>query len=150
MELNAFDEMVPRCDLCLSISGTSTLHVAAYGVPMVVVYSGSRLLWNLVGRWLVKSRTFAMVNILAAGSPQQADPARHLVPEFIPWCGPTEPVASCVLEMLHHPQQLEAQRQGMRELVRPLDRPGASDRVAQEALRMMEAGGADAEAESRG
>jgi lipid A disaccharide synthetase len=29
---DAFDEMVPRCDLCLTVSGTATLHVAGFGV----------------------------------------------------------------------------------------------------------------------
>jgi lipid-A-disaccharide synthase len=47
---DAFDEMVPRCDLCLTVSGTATLHVAGFGVPMIVVYHASRALWNLLGR----------------------------------------------------------------------------------------------------
>src|SRR5438128_1540777 len=33
-----FDQLVPHCDLCLTVSGTATLHVAGYGVPMIVVY----------------------------------------------------------------------------------------------------------------
>src|SRR5690242_9404295 len=33
-ECDGFDEMVPRCDLCLTVSGTATLHVAGYNVPM--------------------------------------------------------------------------------------------------------------------
>ena len=45
--LNQFDEMVPRCDLCLTVSGTATLHVAAFGVPMIVVYRVNPLMWHL-------------------------------------------------------------------------------------------------------
>ena len=73
-ERDAFDEMVPRCDLCLTVSGTATLHVAGLGVPMIVVYHYSPVLWNLLGRWLVRTRTYALVNVLAAGSPAEADP----------------------------------------------------------------------------
>src|SRR5580765_5466682 len=28
--LDAFDQMVPRCDLCITVSGTATLHVASF------------------------------------------------------------------------------------------------------------------------
>ena len=41
--IDGFDQMIPQCDLCLCKSGTSTLHVAAYSVPMIVVYRMSRL-----------------------------------------------------------------------------------------------------------
>src|SRR5688572_22929976 len=59
-----FDRMVPECDLCLTVSGTATLHVAGYRVPMIVVYRGGRIAWHLVARWLVKTRTFSLVNLL--------------------------------------------------------------------------------------
>ena len=71
--VNQFDEMVPRCDLCLTVSGTATLHVAGWGVPMVVVYRGNPLLWHLIGRWIVKTRTYSLVNLLAdARQPHRA------------------------------------------------------------------------------
>ncbi len=60
-----FDEMVPRCNLCITVSGTATLHVAGYGIPMIVVYRGSRLLWHLLGRWVIKTRTYSLVNLLS-------------------------------------------------------------------------------------
>jgi lipid-A-disaccharide synthase len=56
IERDAFDAMVPRCDLCVTVSGTATLHVAGWGVPMIVVYRVNRLLWQLLGRWIVKTR----------------------------------------------------------------------------------------------
>src|SRR5207253_751398 len=42
---NAFDDFIPQCDLVLTKSGTSTVHVAAWGVPMIVVYYVNPLLW---------------------------------------------------------------------------------------------------------
>ena len=36
-----------------------------FGVPMIVVYRASPILWNLIGRWLIKTRTFSLVNLLA-------------------------------------------------------------------------------------
>jgi lipid-A-disaccharide synthase len=139
--IDQFDAMVPRCDLCLTVSGTATLHVAALGVPMLVVYRVGRLAWNLAGRWLVPTRTFALVNLLAASNPtdqKQATGADHLVPEFVPWHGSGEPLARAALELLHHPERLAGQHEKLRRLVDTLDHPGASDKTARLALEMID------------
>jgi lipid-A-disaccharide synthase len=126
-----FDQMVPRCDLCLTVSGTATLHVAALGVPMIVVYRGSPVLWHLVGRWILRTRTFSLVNLLS-------DFHEHIVPEFVPWHGSNEPVASVAINMLKNPPKLDEQRARLRHLVQALDKPGASMNVARLAMEMMQ------------
>jgi len=128
---NAFDELVRQCDLCLTVSGTATLHVAAHNVPMIVVYRGSWLLWNLLGRWIINARTFAMVNILSGSD-------KHIVPEFIPWYGSAEGVAHCAIEFLRHPAMLDHQRQALAEMLRPLAAPGASRKAAELARKLMD------------
>jgi lipid-A-disaccharide synthase len=125
-----FDSMVPRCDLCITVSGTATLHVAGWGVPMVVVYRGNPFLWHLVARWLVKTRTYSLVNLLT-------DARRHIVPEFIPWYGSNAPVADYAMDMLRHPEKLDEQRVQLRRLVHALDKPGASMNAAKLAMDMM-------------
>ncbi len=131
-----FDQMVPKCDLCVTVSGTATLHVAAYLVPMIVVYRVGTLQWNLAGRWFVKARTFALVNVLANGGEVRG--GTHLVKEFVPWYGSNEPVAQEAMGMLKEPGKLEEQRTKLRELVGTLDKPGGSDHAAQLALSMIE------------
>ena len=128
--LEQFDQVVPQCDLCLTVSGTATLHVAAYGVPMIVVYRGSRIFWNVVARHLVKTRTFSLVNLLAAER-------RHIVPEFIPWFGSDGPVFAAALEMLKSPEKLADQRGELQKLVRSLDQAGASNNTARMAIELM-------------
>jgi lipid-A-disaccharide synthase len=125
-----FDEMVPRCDLCITVSGTATLHVAGYGVPMIVVYRGSPVLWHLIGRWIIRTRTYSLVNLLA-------DRHEHIVPEFIPWYGSNEPVAQMAIDCLRHPEKLAGQREKLKRLVGALDRPGASMNAARLAMEMM-------------
>jgi lipid-A-disaccharide synthase len=127
--LNGFDALIPRCDLVLCKSGTSTLHVAAWGVPMIVVYRINPLLWHGIGRWVIKSKKIALVNILAGNT--------DLVPEFVPWYGSNQPVADCALNLLRHPERLEAQRSAVARMISTLDRPGASANVAGMALSMM-------------
>ena len=132
-----FDAMVLRCDLCLTVSGTATLHVAGLGVPMVVIYRINPVHWNLGARWLVPTRTFALVNVLAARSTQTAMD-EHIVPEFVPWYGSNEPVARTALDLLRHPEKLASQQEKLRALVGTLNQPGASRRTARLALDMIE------------
>jgi lipid A disaccharide synthetase len=127
--LDGFDSLIPRCDLVLCKSGTSTLHVAAWGVPMIVVYRINPILWHGVGRWVIKTKKIALVNILAGNT--------DLVPEFVPWYGSTDSVAECALNLLGHPTLLEEQRTAVGGLIGSLDRPGASANVAGMALEMM-------------
>jgi lipid-A-disaccharide synthase len=128
-KLDAFDEFIPQCDLCITKSGTSTLHVAAWNVPMIVVYRVNRILWHLAGRWFIKTKKIALVNILAG----QVD----LVPEFIPWYGSDQPVTTCALDLLEHPEKLAAQREKLAGLVHTLDKPGASMNAARLAMELM-------------
>lgn len=134
-----FDAMVPRCDLCITASGTATLHVAGYGVPMIVVYRGSPILWHLVGRWLLKTRTFALVNLLSEGR-------EHIVPEFVPWYGSDRPVAELAIELLRNPARLREQSDRLNTLVKSLDKPGASMNVARMAVELMQKSGSSVEA----
>jgi lipid-A-disaccharide synthase len=134
---DAFDELVPQCDLCLTVSGTATLHVAGYNVPMVVVYHGNPVLWHAIGRWLIKVPTRTLVNLLAAGPSAGAE--QHLTPEFTPWYGSAgvTAVANLAVGYLRDPQKLEDQRRKLDALVRSLDKPGASMNAARVALAMM-------------
>jgi lipid-A-disaccharide synthase len=127
--LNGFDALIPRCDLVLCKSGTSTLHVAAWGVPMIVVYRINPILWYGVAHWVIKSKKIALVNILAGNV--------DLVPEFVPWHGSNQSVAECALNLLQTPALLAQQREAVKRLISTLDRPGASANVARIALSMI-------------
>ncbi|HUB23875.1 MAG TPA: hypothetical protein VL992_00500 [Tepidisphaeraceae bacterium] len=131
VERDSFDDLVPDCDLCITVSGTATLHVAAHQVPMIVVFYGSRLAWNLIGRWLISARTFAMVNILSPTG-------QRIVPEFIPWNGPVEPVGQCAIDLLRSPGKLAEQRKLLAQTLAPLAQSGASRKAAELARQLMD------------
>jgi lipid-A-disaccharide synthase len=126
---DAFDEFVPQCDLVITKSGTSTVQVAAHGVPMIVVYRINPIVWHLAARWLIRTRKIAMVNILAGNI--------DLVPEFIPWYGSTWKVTRCALDVLKNPKKLREQREALRKLIATLGGPGASMKAAKIAMEMM-------------
>ena len=136
IEQNRFDEMVPRCDLCITVSGTATLHVATFGVPMIVVYRTNPAVWNLGGRLLIRTRTFALVNVLARRLPG-GEEAGNVVPEFVPWYGSNEPVANAAIDLLNSRDKLNEQKKRLAELIASLDKPGASLRTARMAIDMM-------------
>ncbi len=125
-----FDAIVAPADLAVCVSGTATLHAAALGVPLVSVFMAPRLGWKLLGQWIVKTRTFALVNWL---HPQR----KHVVREFIPWFGEAEPVADHVIDWLKHPEKLTEQRAAQAAVVDPLRKKGASENAARVALRML-------------
>ncbi|HEV7300060.1 MAG TPA: hypothetical protein VGN72_11895 [Tepidisphaeraceae bacterium] len=132
VEQDAFDRLVPQCDLCITASGTATLHVAGYGVPMVIMYrGGSRLTYYGIAQWLIITKKFALVNLLA-------DPDEWVAPEFIPWFDDPEPVAASAIDFLQNPDKLKAQHDRLLRLIKDLDRPGASMNVAKIAFEMME------------
>ncbi len=79
---------------------------------------------------MIKTKQMAMVNILGG----QVD----LVPEFVPWYGSNDAVAKCALDLLRHPEKLEAQRARLRDLIQTIDRQGASMNVANMAIAMMD------------
>jgi len=97
---------------------------------MIVVYRGNPLLWHLIGRWIVKTRTYSLVNILS-------DEKDKIVPEFIPWYGSPAPVANAVLDYLQRPEKMGNQRQQILRVINKLDRRGASMNVAKLALELL-------------
>lgn len=125
------------CDVCVCVSGTAALHVAAYTVPMVVVYHGNPVLWHLVGRWVVRTRTYSLVNLLSGG-PERITYGRHIVPEFIPWYGPVEPVVEEVTGLLKDGSRRAAMRAELARVVEPLARRGASRRAAELAAELLQ------------
>lgn len=130
VELDGFDRVMATADFAVTVSGTATLHTAAHGVPMVVVYRASRFLWHALGRHIVKTRTYGLVNLL---HPER----RHVVPEFIPWFGDPAPVADAALSMLRDPAALAAKRAELAAVVDPLRHRGAGANAAAIAMELL-------------
>jgi len=84
-------------DFTIVASGSASLQVAAVGCPMVIMYQSSRILWHLIGRWLVKTKYLSLVNILAG---------KELVPEFMPYFSSIEPIVENIEQFLKDPVML--------------------------------------------
>lgn len=115
-------------DFALVASGSATLEVASAGCPMVVMYQSSKILWHLVGWWLVRPKYFCLVNLLAG---------RRLVPEFMPYFSSVEPIVQTVERMLEDRNRLTKISNDLIDLVQPLTKKKARDEVANIVIEML-------------
>lgn len=115
-------------DFAIVASGSATLEVAAAGCPMVIMYQSSRLLWQLAGRFIVKTRHLSLVNILAQ---------KRMVPEFMPYFASTQPITAEIKAMLNDPSALSRLSGGLIDLAQSLHTHNASEKVAEIVLEML-------------
>jgi lipid-A-disaccharide synthase len=119
-----------RADLTLVASGSATLQVASAGCPMVIMYQSNRVMWHLLGRWLINIKLLSLVNILAK---------KELCPEFMPYFTSIEPIFEKALDLLDNIDLLADANAGLSEIVKPLSLGGkVSDGVADISLGMLE------------
>lgn len=122
-------DLINAADLVLVASGTASVETAYFHRPMVVMYNASRIGYHLIGRWLIHTKHFCMVNILAG---------REIVPEFMPYFRSTEPIVKVAAELLASPKRRERMSRELAELIDPHVKTGASDNAAKEALDLLD------------
>lgn len=121
-------QVMEQARLVLVASGTATLQTALAGTPGVVVYKTGGFNY-LVARSLIKVEYIAMPNLIAG---------RELMPELIQGEATPEKVAAEALSLLDDERRRERVIQGLNEVRAKLGGPGASRRVAELALEIME------------
>ncbi len=127
--VDAVTDTADVVDFSLVASGSATLEVAQAGCPMVVMYQTNRILWHLVGRWLVRSKFFTLVNLLAN---------RPLVPEFMPYFVSVAPIVEEVSNLLRSSETLSRMSNELIDLVEPLTEKKAGEEVARIVLDMLD------------
>jgi len=115
-------------DFAIVASGSATLQVAAVGCPMVIMYQSSRILWHLVGRWLVKTEYLSLPNILAG---------KELVPEFMPHFNSIEPIVHSIEQLLGDKDKLAQVSSELIKLTEPLAAKKSRDEVAKIVIEML-------------
>jgi lipid-A-disaccharide synthase len=107
-------------DLTIISSGTATVEAALMDAPMIVIYRLSPLT-AAIARWLVRTRMFAMVNLIAG---------RRVVPELLQKDFTPERLASEAARLLDSPDARAEMRRGLAEVREKLGPPGAVERAA--------------------
>ncbi len=126
--IGSVNETAGSSDFTLVASGSATLEVTAAGCPMVIMYQSSRILWHLVGWWLIKAKYLSLVNILSD---------KELVPEFMPYFTSLNPIAETIEHLLDDSDSLSKLSGDLINLVKPLADKNASEQVAEIAVEML-------------
>lgn len=126
--IGSVSETARNADFAFVASGSATLQVAAVGCPMVVMYQSSKILWHLIGRWLVTTKHLCLVNILAN---------KELVPEFMPYFDSIEPILAKIELLLGDSNKLAQTSDALIRLAEPLVQKKARSEVAKIALEML-------------
>jgi lipid-A-disaccharide synthase len=126
--IGSVNETAGSVDFAIVASGSATLEVTAAGCPMVIMYQSSRILWHLLGRWLIKPKYLSLVNILAG---------KELVPEFMPYFTSIDPIAETIEHLLEDSDSLSQLSEDLINLAEPLAEKKASEQVAEIVLKML-------------
>ncbi len=126
--ISSVNKTAGEVDFTLVASGSATLEVTAAGCPMVIMYQSSRILWHLVGWWLIKPKYLSLVNILAG---------KELVPEFMPYFSSIEPIAESIERLLEDRDKLTQISGELIKLVEPLAEKKARQEVAEIVVEML-------------
>lgn len=111
------DAVVRWCDLALVVSGTVTLQIAKQHKPMVIVYKLGRVLWTLLGRWLIRTDYITLPNLIAG---------REICPELVPHFGGSEPIADRAVGLLEDPEAFAEQVRELEAIGRVYDQEKAA------------------------
>ncbi len=133
-DINVFtshhSSLIQSATLVLAASGTGTLEVAWHSKPVILMYNGSKLLYHLIGRWLIKTKFLSLINILAG---------RELVPEFMPYIRDESEIAGRAIDMLTtHRKETDAASSQLRPLMDTLYKPNPAKRVSEIAASLIE------------
>ena len=125
---DAVEKVFERSDLIVAASGTVTLQAAIHGTPMVIIYKVSPVSFWL-GRVLVRVPHIGLVNLVAG---------EQLVPELVQHEACAENIASALEHLLNDAGRLNHLKQQLFALRNVLGEGGASERVADLALEMLQ------------
>jgi lipid-A-disaccharide synthase len=123
-------EVMAYADAALVASGTATLETALSGTPMIILYRMSPVSY-CIGRRLVRTDCIGLANIVAG---------RKVAPELLQNDVTPEKIRDAALPLFRNRELRESIRREWALVAGKLGPAGASDRAAEEVLKVLDAG----------
>ena len=120
-------EIIQASNLCISSSGTVALEIAFYCVPMIICYRISPAAYFIAKPFLSTSYV-CLVNKIAE---------RMIVPEILMYRDEYKWLAARATELLSNEEKREECIKALERVTSVIGHPGASEKAATEALRLM-------------
>jgi len=120
-------DVMQCCDAIITTSGTATLEITLFTVPMVIAYKLSPITY-LLGRLLVKTPFIGLPNIIAG---------KAIVKELIQHHANAQGMAAEILHILENPDYAKTMRQNLLQVKLALGEGGGSKNIARLALEML-------------
>ncbi len=120
-------KLFERSHLTIVSSGTASLEAAIFGIPAILVYAMSTLTYT-VGKLLIRVPHIGMANLIAQ---------KRVIPELIQENAVAENIAAEAMDLLSNPQAYQNMQRELARVRQRMGSPGASDRVAEIAGRLM-------------
>ncbi len=117
-----------KCSFVIAASGTVTLEAALAGIPMLIIYRVSSITY-LLGKLLTKIKHISLVNLIAG---------EEVVPELLQDDVSSANIAETAHRMINDTGEFEKIKEKLIELRKILGGPGASERLAEIAVRMIQ------------
>jgi lipid-A-disaccharide synthase len=120
-------QLFERCSLAIVASGTVSLEAAIYATPAIIIYAVSQVSYRL-GKMLVDVPHIGMANLIAG---------KRVLPELIQNEVTAENIARIAKNLLTDLDAYDHIKNELRHIRQLLGKPGASDRIAAIACRLM-------------
>ena len=119
-------EVIRSSDLAIVCSGTATLECALLGTPMIISNKGSFITY-VAAKSLVKVPFLGLPNLILG---------RKRIPELLQYDATPEKIAEEALRILMNQDVTESMKKDLRKVSEKLGENGASQRAAEEILKM--------------
>lgn len=120
-------DVMQSCDAIIAASGTVTMEIALFGVPMVIIYKAAPLTY-LIGKFLVNVEHVGICNIVAG---------ERIVPELLQNEAQPDKIATEISRYLEDREYNSSVSEKLLKVRASLGVPGAPGRVAKIAFRLM-------------
>ena len=122
------DVVANWADVAMVVSGTVTLQVSKQQVPMVIMYKTNQLMYNVIGRWVLTTKHFALPNLIAG---------EEVIPELVPYFKDEGQLLDAMERLIGDEVAQQAQRDAQAAIVAKFDGQNASEGAASAIERML-------------